>query len=100
MTIIYVAEVNGAGVGVFDAANIEGAEEVLKDPSLITDLVALAPDFDENPKIGLRKATPDERMEWELQRADALHEGWLKENERFLGYLVPPLTRVLKSREI
>ena len=62
MTVIYVAEVNGAGVGVFDAADMEDAERVLQDPGLMTDL--LAPDFDENPKIIVREATPDERMEW------------------------------------
>ena len=96
MTVIYVAEVNEAGVGVFDAADMEDAERVLQDPGLIIDLVVLAPDFDENPKIIVREATPDERMEWELQRADALQEGWLKDSEGFTGYLVPPHTRASK----
>jgi hypothetical protein len=76
---IYVAEIRGKGIAVFEAATSPDAQRVVSDRMFRDDLMVLTtagvPLWDGRTSIVVRQALPREEAKWRASHAKAVRQG-------------------------
>jgi hypothetical protein len=92
---VYVAEIRGRGIVAFNANKAAEAEDLVRDPAILDDLMVLEtgglPIWDGVTEICVRQALPAEEAKWQASRAKAIRNGNVddSEDEIWLAFLVP-----------
>jgi hypothetical protein len=76
---VYVAEIRGRGIVAFNANKAAEAEDLVRDPAILDDLMVLEtgglPIWDGVTEICVRQALPAEEAKWQASRAKAIRNG-------------------------
>jgi len=91
---VYVVEIKGRPVAVFNFDKAAEAEDFVRDPAFLDDLMALQtaglPLWDGTAEICLRHALPAEDAKWRASRSKAVRDGNIDDHkdDMWLAFLV------------
>ncbi len=91
---VYVVEIKGRAVAVFNIDKAAEAEDLIRDPTFLDDLMVLQtgglPLWDGVAEICVRHAHPEEDAKWRASRSKAVRDGNIDDHndEMWLAFLV------------
>ena len=102
---VYVVEIKGCPVAVFNFDKAAEAEDFVGDPAFLDDLMVLQtgglPLWDGTAEICLRHALPAEDAKWRASRSKAVQDGNIddRNDEMWLAFLVSLTDPGRRSRQ-